>query len=108
MTTDYGTKQPQLTSGFEQRSIVTFYCRAIYDYKAAIPSSISFRKNDIIEVFEQLESGWWDGLLREKRGWFPSNHVVAIPREEAESALSDFWVPRVTSGAQVGHPIERL
>jgi son of sevenless-like protein len=66
----------------------TFFCRALYDYQTDDQSSLSFRRDDTIEVLNQLESGWWDGLLRDERGWFPSNYVVPISDEEAEAALA--------------------
>jgi son of sevenless-like protein len=72
----------------EEQYITTFFCRALYDYQTDDASSLSFRKNDIIEVLTQLESGWWDGLLGDERGWFPSNYVTTISDEEAELALS--------------------
>lgn len=72
----------------EEPVITTFFCRALYDYQTQDSSSLSFRKNDIIEVLTQLESGWWDGLLGDERGWFPSNYVTIISEEEAELALS--------------------
>lgn len=72
----------------EEQYITTFFCRALYDYQTKDPSSLSFHRNDIIEVLTQLESGWWDGLLGDERGWFPSNYVAVISDEEADSALS--------------------
>jgi len=83
---EHGTNQLQLAP--EEQYISTFFCRALYDYQARDASSLSFHKNDIIEVLTQLESGWWDGLLGDERGWFPSNYVFPISDEEAESALS--------------------
>lgn len=74
----------------EEQYITTFFCRALYDYQTNDASSLSFRKNDIIEVLTQLESGWWDGLLGDERGWFPSNYVTLISEEEAELALSHY------------------
>lgn len=74
----------------EEQYITTFFCRALYDYQTNDASSLSFRKNDIIEVLTQLESGWWDGLLGDERGWFPSNYVTTISDEEAELALSQY------------------
>lgn len=74
----------------EEQYITTFFCRALYDYQTNDASSLSFRKNDIIEVLTQLESGWWDGLLGDERGWFPSNYVTIISDEEAELALSQY------------------
>jgi son of sevenless-like protein len=64
------------------------FCRALYDYEAQDASALSFRRDDIIEVLTQQPSGWWDGLLGQERGWFPSNYVVVISDEEAELAFS--------------------
>ncbi|KAJ6584771.1 ras guanine nucleotide exchange factor domain-containing protein [Mycena capillaripes] len=66
----------------------TLFCRALYDYEAQDASALSFRQNDIIEVLTQQPSGWWDGLLGDERGWFPSNYVTLISDEEAELAFS--------------------
>ncbi|KAH7885094.1 ras guanine nucleotide exchange factor domain-containing protein [Phlebopus sp. FC_14] len=74
----------------EEPYITTFFCRALYDYQSMDASSLSFHKNDVIEVLTQLESGWWDGLLGEERGWFPSNYVTIITDEEAELALTSY------------------
>lgn len=48
--------------------------RALYDWVGEDPAELSFSKGDIIQVLTQLESGWWDGVLHETRGWFPSNY----------------------------------
>ena len=82
--------QPQ--AGDEQY-ISTFFCRALYDYQTNDSSSLSFHKGDIIEVLTRLESGWWDGLLNEERGWFPSNYVTVISDQEAEAALNGSEYP---------------
>lgn len=102
--------------------IATFFCQALYDYTTSDPSSLSFRRGAIIEVLTQLETGWWDGLLGDDRGWFPSNYVQEISDEEAERAMapaapvapvapapaaplapaaSDFWMPEVGADGQV-------
>ena len=73
---------------FEEQPITTFFCRALYDYQSGDASSLSFHKNEIIEVLTRLESGWWDGLLGDERGWFPSNYVEIITDQEAEVALA--------------------
>ena len=64
---------------------VTFV-RALYDYEADDRTSLSFKQGDIIQVITQLESGWWDGIINDVRGWFPSNYcaVVAGPSEGDE------------------------
>lgn len=62
------------------------YVRALYDYDADDQTSLSFRKGDIIQVLTQLESGWWDGVINDVRGWFPSNYcaVVSGPDDAGE------------------------
>jgi son of sevenless-like protein len=72
----------------DQQFITTFFCRAKYDYQSADDASLSFRRGDIIEVLTRLETGWWDGLLGEERGWFPSNYVDIISDEEADIGLA--------------------
>ncbi|KAI0304394.1 ras GEF [Multifurca ochricompacta] len=72
----------------DQQFITTFFCRAKYDYQSTDDASLSFRRGDIIEVLTRLETGWWDGLLGEERGWFPSNYVDVITDEEADIGLA--------------------
>jgi hypothetical protein len=63
----------------------SFFVQAEYPYKSCDTSSLSFAKDDVIEVLTQLPSGWWDGLLGLRRGWFPSNYVKKIEPWEAEA-----------------------
>ena len=98
-TATTSTQEPvDQTQGGEY--ISTFFCKALYDYQTNDASSLSFRRGDIIEVLTRLESGWWDGLLGDERGWFPSNFVTVITDQEAEAALgaSDFEGPQSSIG----------
>ena len=94
----------------EEQFLSTFFCRALFDYQTDNDSSLSFRRDDIIEVLTRLESGWWDGLLGQERGWFPSNYVTVISDQEADAALSAAEAAAATQlesqNAQVtlGHP----
>ncbi|KAI9373685.1 ras guanine nucleotide exchange factor domain-containing protein [Aspergillus egyptiacus] len=55
------------------------FVRAMYDYDADDHTSLSFRRGDIIQVLNQLETGWWDGVINGSvRGWFPSNYCAVI------------------------------
>ncbi|KAF8208652.1 SH3 domain-containing protein, partial [Mycena galopus ATCC 62051] len=64
------------TSSATDSARSSIFCVALYDYEPAeAASGLSFRQNDIIEVLAQAASGWWDGLLGNERGWFPSNYV---------------------------------
>lgn len=54
------------------------FVRAMYDYDADDHTSLSFRRGDIIQVLNRLETGWWDGVIDNVRGWFPSNYCQII------------------------------
>ncbi|EUC63459.1 cell division control protein, partial [Rhizoctonia solani AG-3 Rhs1AP] len=71
----------------EPESPPSFWVRAAYDYHSTDDSSLSFSRGDIVEVLGTLPSGWWDGLIGNERGWFPSNFVVTISDAEAETEL---------------------
>ena len=81
------TQQPPGQGAEDQ--FATSFCRAMYDYDAQDASALSFRRGDIIEVLTKQPSGWWDGLLGDERGWFPSNYVAMISDEEAEASFGD-------------------
>ncbi|PWN26071.1 hypothetical protein BDZ90DRAFT_233656 [Jaminaea rosea] len=67
----------------------SFFVRALYTYTATDKSSLSFERGDIIEVLTQLPTGWWDGILCDQRGWFPSNYVETIDEETAQRELDE-------------------
>lgn len=53
------------------------YVLAMHDYSAdpPNPTCLSFRTGQVIHVLNRHGSGWWDGELEGRRGWFPSNYV---------------------------------
>ncbi|EEP79958.1 conserved hypothetical protein [Uncinocarpus reesii 1704] len=61
------------------------YVKALYDYTSDDHTSLSFRQGDIIQVLNQLETGWWDGVIGDVRGWFPSNYCAVVPGPDAFS-----------------------
>ncbi|KAF7321869.1 hypothetical protein MKEN_00708900 [Mycena kentingensis (nom. inval.)] len=75
------TPDDPLDDDEEQEQFGTLFCRALYDYTAQTETALSFRRDAIIEVLSQEDSGWWDGLLGDDRGWFPSNYVEVIELE---------------------------
>ncbi|CAG8528266.1 3951_t:CDS:10 [Paraglomus brasilianum] len=79
------------------------FVKALYDFNSSDSSSLSFRRDDIIQVLTRLESGWWDGLCNGERGWFPSNYVTAV--EDDDDFLDDEdksdWVAQQTPDGDV-------
>lgn len=39
------------------------------------PTCLSFRAGQVLRVLNRDPSGWWDGEVDGRRGWFPSNYV---------------------------------
>ncbi|KAJ3205916.1 hypothetical protein HDU67_008566, partial [Dinochytrium kinnereticum] len=83
------------------------YCTALYDYAAVDETGLSFAKGQIIQVHNQLDTGWWDGVANGERGWFPSNYV-SEPEELAETpssfnseATNPTWLRQVTPDGRV-------
>jgi son of sevenless-like protein len=58
------------------------FVKALYDYNSTETSGLSFKKNDIIQVINQFDNGWWDGICNGIRGWFPSNYITKINDKE--------------------------
>ncbi|CUS15462.1 unnamed protein product [Tuber aestivum] len=58
------------------------YVRALYNYASEDPTSLSFNQGDVIQVITQLESGWWDGIVHDQRGWFPSNYCALVSPDD--------------------------
>jgi hypothetical protein len=52
------------------------YVLAMHDYEPQQSNTcLSFRAGQVIHVLNKDPSGWWDGELEGRRGWFPSNYV---------------------------------
>ncbi|KAI9481025.1 MAG: ras guanine nucleotide exchange factor domain-containing protein [Benjaminiella poitrasii] len=60
--------------------------QALYSFKSNDPSSLSFNKDDLIDVLSKLPSGWWDGLCNGSRGWFPSNYVKLLINDTTDKS----------------------
>ena len=63
----------------------TVFVRALHDFVpvtsttgGGAASCLSFRAGDVLRVLNRDGSGWWDGELDGRRGWFPSNYVEPI------------------------------
>ncbi|KAH8696682.1 putative cell division control protein Cdc25 [Talaromyces proteolyticus] len=70
------------------RAPPALYVKALYDYDADDHTSLSFRQGDIIQVLNQLETGWWDGVIGNVRGWFPSNYCAVVTNLDEIEELS--------------------
>lgn len=61
-------------------------CKVIYSYRENKPDELTLAVGDVIEIFEEVEEGWWRGKLGPKVGVFPSNFVEIIESASPTSA----------------------
>lgn len=59
---------------------------------------LSFRAGQVIRVYNRDTTGWWDGELEGKRGWFPSNYV-----SEDVNSIQDEVLPYNSVSHGQGH-----
>ncbi|KAH9941072.1 ras GEF [Amylocystis lapponica] len=55
---------------------------------------LAFRAGQVIHVLNRDSSGWWDGELDGRRGWFPSNYVTSEVGLLTEEELPGITRPR--------------
>ncbi|KAG0097364.1 hypothetical protein BGZ93_002896 [Podila epicladia] len=86
--------------------------RAMYDFDSEDATNLTFKKDDVIQVLAQLESGWWAGHCQGRQGWFPSNYVELLNEDDLEDSdedeegddldsTDDLWLPQTTPDGQV-------
>lgn len=62
---------------------------------------LAFHAGQVIHVLNRDPSGWWDGEVDGRRGWFPSNYV-------ATTAVASSLTEEVFPGAEVRLLLGRL
>ena len=73
------------TEGAEKRKKIR--AKVVYSYSPVNDDEIGLQVDDVVDVTGQPEDGWWEGVLKGKRGMFPSNFVAVIEGdEEGESS----------------------
>ncbi|TFY59291.1 hypothetical protein EVJ58_g5868 [Rhodofomes roseus] len=67
------------------------YVLAMHDYdpEGNNINCLSFQARQIIRVLNRDPSGWWDGEVDGRRGWFPSNYVTCEVGLLTEEELPD-------------------
>ncbi|KAK0201796.1 ras guanine nucleotide exchange factor domain-containing protein [Desarmillaria ectypa] len=71
------------------------YVLAMHDYTPQHQNAtcLSFKAGQVIHVLNRDVSGWWDGELEGRRGWFPSNYVnLSVDEDEEEEDATEIPV----------------
>ncbi|XP_078067866.1 rho guanine nucleotide exchange factor 7-like isoform X2 [Mustelus asterias] len=73
--------------------------KAKFNFKQTNEDELSFCKGDILYVTRVEDGGWWEGSLKGRSGWFPSNYVREIKPSDkplSPKSLKGFETPSVT------------
>ncbi|TFK77505.1 ras GEF [Pluteus cervinus] len=73
-----------LTTPIDEWNIFSVLC--LHEFQTTDTDQLGFRKNEILEVVKQEESGWWAAMRRDENfiGWIPANFVVPLSEEMSE------------------------
>ncbi|GFX11519.1 SH3 domain-containing kinase-binding protein 1 [Trichonephila clavipes] len=52
--------------------------KALFSYTPVNSDELTLKINDVLEVIEETEEGWWKGILEGNIGMFPSNFVIEL------------------------------
>ena len=61
------------------------YVTAAYDYTSTDPTILDLQKGDRVKIVRKTIKGWWEGILRGRRGWVPINYCDMIDHDNADS-----------------------
>ncbi|XP_053458687.1 CD2-associated protein isoform X1 [Nycticebus coucang] len=53
-------------------------CKVLFEYMPLNEDELELKVGDIIDINEEVEEGWWSGILNNKLGLFPSNFVKEL------------------------------
>ncbi|PVU97044.1 hypothetical protein BB561_000802 [Smittium simulii] len=77
------------------------YRKALYDFTPSGPGELAFHVNDIIQVVEKIDDGWWSGIIIESAnhlsaktiGIFPVNYTDTYDFNMVSSSLFSQNIP---------------
>ncbi|XP_061609013.1 CD2-associated protein isoform X2 [Phyllopteryx taeniolatus] len=94
------------TGGFQPRPAPTKKlkkrrCKVFFEYQPQNEDELELKVGDIVDITEEVEEGWWSGVINGKSGLFPSNFVkeVEVTKEDGDSNDS-------TADEAEGHGVE--
>ncbi|KAI1894866.1 hypothetical protein AGOR_G00120160 [Albula goreensis] len=65
-------------------------CQVMFDYTAISEDELALKKGEIVKIISKdtEDEGWWEGELNGKRGFFPDNFVMVIPKDALQQSGS--------------------
>ena len=53
---------------------------ALYDFRGRTERELSFKKGDILILFEKVSADWWEGACSEQEGLIPDKYIIIRQR----------------------------
>jgi len=73
-----GSPKAQEARGMLRGEMQTVLVRALFEYQGTTETELDLRENDVVTVLKQDRSGWWQGEVDGRIGWFPFNYVQVL------------------------------
>ena len=73
-----GSPNAQEAPGSQRGEMQTVLVRALFEYQGTTETELDLRENDVVTVLKQDRSGWWQGEVDGRIGWFPFNYVQVL------------------------------
>nr|XP_027239120.1 SH3 domain-containing kinase-binding protein 1-like isoform X7 [Penaeus vannamei] len=73
------------TTNVQKREMSGRRCRVVFSYAPQHDDELPLCVGQTIEVLQEVEEGWWKGVLDGQVGMFPSNFVESLEESEGDS-----------------------
>ncbi|XP_071502696.1 SH3 domain-containing kinase-binding protein 1-like [Diadema antillarum] len=95
-TPDQDSKVTKREGGSKKRLM---RAKVAYSYNPQNDDELELVVNETVEVLNQPEEGWWEGIINGKQGMFPSNFVNIIKDDDVHEARPEASGPSAATGA---------
>ncbi|GAB6032670.1 SH3-domain kinase binding protein 1 [Chamberlinius hualienensis] len=75
----HNSSVPMNNTGVNLRKEKKRRCKVLFSYQPVNEDELSLEVDDVVDILEEVEEGWWKGHRMGKIGVFPSNFVEELP-----------------------------
>ncbi|CAI5455667.1 unnamed protein product [Caenorhabditis angaria] len=68
--------------------VETVFVQALFDFNPQEQGELAFKRGDVITLKNKDDANWWEGMLNNRRGIFPSNYVCPYNSNKSNSNVT--------------------